>query len=87
MREISAELIGKEITRLCIEANLKLPADIRKAMEEARRTEPWPVAADTLQVLCDICAPRMSVRCLCARIPVWPACFLRLVRMYILQAT
>ena len=53
MREISAELIGKEITRLCIEANLKLPADIRKAMEEARRTEPWPVAADTLQVLCD----------------------------------
>ena len=53
MREISAELIGKEITRLCIETNLKLPDDIRNAMEKARRTEPWPVAADTLQVLCD----------------------------------
>lgn len=53
MREISAELIGKEITRLCIEANLKLPEDIQKAMEAARKTEPWPVAADTLQVLCD----------------------------------
>lgn len=53
MREISAELIGKEITRLCIEANLKLPDDIERAMHEARKKEPWPVAADTLQVLCD----------------------------------
>ncbi len=53
MREISAELIGNEIAKLCIEANLKLPEDIRRAMEEARSTEPWPVAADTLQVLCD----------------------------------
>ena len=53
MREISAETIGNEITRLCIEANLKLPEDIRRAMENARETEPWPVASDTLQVLCD----------------------------------
>ena len=53
MREISAELIGNEITRLCIEANLRLPADIQKAMEQARENEPWPVASDTLQVLCD----------------------------------
>ena len=53
MREIAAELISKEITRLCIEANLRLPADIQKAMENARETEVWPVAADTLQVLCD----------------------------------
>ena len=53
MREISVELIGSEITRLCIEANLKLPEDISRAMEEARKLEPWPVAADTLQVLCD----------------------------------
>ena len=53
MREISAELIGKEITKLCIEANLNLPADIQRAMENAREAEPWPVASDTLQVLCD----------------------------------
>ena len=53
MREISAELIGKEITRLCIEANLELPQDIKNAMEEAQKAEPWPVAKDTLQVLCD----------------------------------
>ena len=53
MREISAELISNEISRLCIEANLHLPADIQLAMERARETEPWPVAADTLQVLCD----------------------------------
>ena len=53
MREISAELISNEITRLCIEANLHLPVDIQQAMEKARETEPWPVAVDTLQVLCD----------------------------------
>lgn len=53
MREIAAELISKEITRLCIEANLRLPADIQNAMENARETEAWPVAADTLRVLCD----------------------------------
>ena len=53
MREISAELISKEITRLCIEANLRLPADIQQAMESARDSEPWPVASDTLKVLCD----------------------------------
>lgn len=53
MREISAELISREITRLCIEANLRLPADIQQAMESARDTEPWPVASDTLKVLCD----------------------------------
>ena len=53
MREISAELISREITRLCIEANLHLPKDIQCAMEQARENEPWPVAADTLQVLCD----------------------------------
>lgn len=53
MREISAELIGNEITRLCVEANLNLPADIQHAMESARDKEPWPVASDTLGVLCD----------------------------------
>ena len=53
MREISAELIGNEITKLCIEANLKLPEDICNAMQEARDNEPWPVAADTLKVLCN----------------------------------
>ncbi len=53
MREISAEQISKEITRLCIEANLRLPADIQSAVERARKTEPWPVGADTLQVLVD----------------------------------
>lgn len=53
MREISSEIISKEISRLCVEANLKLPPDIEKAMEQARAAEPWPVASDTLKVLCD----------------------------------
>ena len=53
MRDISAELIENEIARLCVEANLRLPEDIQQAMDQARKTEPWPVASDTLQVLCD----------------------------------
>ncbi|MDY3860019.1 MAG: fumarate hydratase [Candidatus Limivicinus sp.] len=57
MREISAGLISREVTRLCIEANMRLPEDVRKAMEAAHLSEPWPVARDTLGVLCsNMCA-------------------------------
>ena len=61
MREISAGLISREITRLCIEANMRLPEDVRKAMEAAHLSEPWPVARDTLGVLCsNMCAAESS---------------------------
>ena len=61
MRELSAEIIRGEVSRLCREANLRLPDDISCALREAQRTEPWPVAKDTLGVLCDnICAAKES---------------------------
>lgn len=61
MREISAGLISREVTRLCIEANMRLPEDVRKAMEAAHLSEPWPVARDTLGVLCsNMCAAESS---------------------------
>ena len=61
MRELSAEIIRGEVSRLCREANLRLPDDISRAMREAQRTEPWPVAKDTLDVLCDnMCAAKES---------------------------
>ena len=61
MRELSAEIIRGEVSRLCREANQRLPDDISCALREAQRTEPWPVAKDTLGVLCDnICAAKES---------------------------
>ncbi len=61
MRELSAEIIRCEVSRLCREANLRLPDDISCALREAQRTEPWPVAKDTLGVLCDnMCAAKES---------------------------
>ena len=61
MRELSAEIIRGEVSRLCREANLRLPDDISCALREAQRTEPWPVAKDTLGVLCDnMCAAKES---------------------------
>ena len=61
MRELSAEIIRGEVSRLGREANLRLPDDISCALREAQRTEPWPVAKDTLDVLCDnMCAAKES---------------------------
>lgn len=61
MRELSAEIIRGEVSRLCREANLRLPDDISCALREAQRTEPWPVAKDTLDVLCgNMCAAKES---------------------------
>ena len=61
MREFSAEIIRGEVSRLCREANQRLPDDISCALREAQRTEPWPVAKDTLDVLCDnMCAAKES---------------------------
>ena len=61
MRELSAEIIRGEVSRLCREANLRLPDDISRALREAQRAEPWPVAKDTLGVLCDnMCAAKES---------------------------
>ena len=52
MREIDASSITVAVAELCIRANRTLPPDIVRAMETAREGEPWPLAKDTLCVLC-----------------------------------
>lgn len=51
MRNISAEQITAAVARLCIEANTRLPADVRAALDAARAAEPWPLAKNTLDLL------------------------------------
>lgn len=51
MRTIRAEAITETVARLCVDANIHLPVDIRNAMDEARKNEPWPLAKETLDLL------------------------------------
>ena len=48
MRELDAGRITEAVARLCVAANLRLPADVTAAVEAARRAEDWPVACDVL---------------------------------------
>jgi fumarate hydratase subunit alpha len=49
MREVNVDLITKTIERLCIEANYYLPADVKKALEEAVAKEESPLGREILQ--------------------------------------
>ena len=51
MRTISAQEITAAVARLCIEANTRLPADVQAALDAARRSEPWPLARTTRDLL------------------------------------
>lgn len=53
MRTIPAARITEAVARLCIRANTVLPADVAAALEACRTTEPWPLAAETLDLLRD----------------------------------
>ncbi len=48
MRSIPAAAITETVARLCIEANTRLPADVRAALAAARIGESWPCACDIL---------------------------------------
>ena len=48
MREITTEQIIDVVERLCIEANLHLPSDIKCAIQSCRETEDWDIAKDVL---------------------------------------
>ena len=48
MREIQAEVLTEAIARLCIEANCVLPCDVKKRIEDARKSEPWETAQGIL---------------------------------------
>ncbi len=51
MRDIQASAIAETISRLCVEANLHLPADVLRALQSARAAEPYAPAADLLDIL------------------------------------
>ncbi len=51
MKKITAEQITNTIATLCIEANTKLPADVRAVLDAAEAAEPWALAKTTLGLL------------------------------------
>lgn len=53
IKTITAGQISSAVAELCIKANRELPPDIVQAMERAAVAEPWPLARNTLGVLCD----------------------------------
>ena len=53
MRTVTASAITDTVARLCLQANLKLPEDVSAALARSRRTEPWPLAKTTLDLLWD----------------------------------
>lgn len=48
MREISAQRITETVKRLCIEANCRLPQDMRACISGCRESEPWAPAKEIL---------------------------------------
>ncbi|MBQ9815012.1 MAG: fumarate hydratase [Lachnospiraceae bacterium] len=51
MKIITADQIRANVKKLCIEANLKLPEDVVRALTAAKEAEDWPVAKDILGLL------------------------------------
>lgn len=48
MREIKASRITDVIERLCIQANTRLPEDVKEALRQSRKKEDWETAAGVL---------------------------------------
>ena len=48
MREIDSIEITETVARLCIQANTRLPQDVKDTIAAARRAEDWPVAQNIL---------------------------------------
>jgi len=53
MRTIHSREITQAVARLCVQANTRLPDDVHAALSRARRSEPWPLARQTLGLLED----------------------------------
>ena len=53
IREIDTGLITDLVEKLCIEANVFLPRDVREAISAARQSEDWPIAAGILERLAE----------------------------------
>ena len=48
MREIQAADVTQTVRRLCVEANCRLPEDMRACIARSRDEEAWPIARDIL---------------------------------------
>ena len=48
MREIESKLITDTVARLCVEANIHLPRDMKQCICKFRQEETWPQAQDIL---------------------------------------
>ncbi len=53
MRELDAGDVTSAVARMCVEANVSLPEDVKRAIETARQAERWPVARDILDRLAE----------------------------------
>lgn len=51
MREIDASVITKTVKRLCIDANCRLPADIKEGIDNCAKCEPWQPAKEILEII------------------------------------
>ncbi len=49
MREISSDKITETVARLCVEANIQLPADMKACIRNCHACEPWPQAREILE--------------------------------------
>lgn len=49
MRELPASAITEAVARLCVQANCRLPEDIRKRIDACRASESWPMAQEILE--------------------------------------
>lgn len=49
MREVLAKNITEVVKRLCIEANCRLPGDMKACIEDSFRAETWPAAKEILE--------------------------------------
>ena len=48
MRELACETVAAAVARLCIQANTRLPEDVKRCIRSARAAEDWGVAQDIL---------------------------------------
>jgi fumarate hydratase subunit alpha len=51
MRELSASAITETVKRLCMEANISLPQDVKDRLRACREDENWPCAREILERL------------------------------------
>ena len=49
MRELDVSVIRDTVARLCVEANTRLPEDVKKAIDEFREKEDWAIARGVLE--------------------------------------